>query len=208
MSTKEVFDLTNAIKLEIVGDAAEPLPAGPRRAIAAAREDRRERHRRHSRIQGQVRRRPAMSASPTCPPSPPVPASSRWREVLAIVAGRGRHHRRHRAAAAHLQGAAIRLAASRARSACALITDFPLIAPHLGYTLVELFSRLRHRRHRRPGAGGGDHPIPVRREDRDALHPAAGHDADAGAGAAADPALRLRLHAAHHRGGACRRARW
>ena len=30
--------------------------------------------------------------------------------------------------------------------ATALVTEFPLIAPHLGYTLVELVVRLRHRR--------------------------------------------------------------
>ena len=54
--------------------------------------------------------------------------------------GRGRHHRRHANVADRVQGAAIRLAASRPRSAMALVTDFPLIAPHLGYTLVELFS--------------------------------------------------------------------
>ena len=84
----------------------------------------------------------------------------------------------------------------------ALVTDFHFIAaaprPHAGRAL----RRLRHRRHRRADPGRGDHPVPVRGEDHHALHPAAGDDADAGAGAAADPAFRLRLHAADHRRGA------
>ena len=92
------------------------------------------------------------------------------------------------------------------RDRVALVTDFPLILPHLGYTLVELFSGFAI------GALVGlvlaavITQFPFAEKIVDALHPAAGHHADAGAGAAADPALRLRLHAAHHRGGARRRA--
>ena len=66
--------------------------------------------------------------------------------------------------------------------------------------------RLRDRRLDRLRPRRGDHPVPLRREGGHALHPAPRHHADAGAGAAAHPQLRLRQRAAHHRGGARQRA--
>ena len=77
MATREVFDLTNAIKLDIVGDAEEPLPAGRRR---------RRRSRRNEDSMNDTDAIPefkaspaarAKSASPTCRPLPRAPASSR-----------------------------------------------------------------------------------------------------------------------------------
>ena len=52
--------------------------------------------------------------------------------------------------------------------------------------------RLRDRRGDRDRAGGGDHPVPLRRKDHHALHPAPGHHADDRARAAADAEARLR----------------
>ena len=77
-----------------------------------------------------------------------------------------------------------------------------LFWPHMQITLIELLERLCHRRQHRARPGRGDHPVPVDGEDHHPLHPAPGDDADDRAGAAADPGLRLRHDAAHHRGGA------
>ncbi len=137
--------------------------------------------------------------------------------LSALTAGRGHRHARPRCWRSSPWSRWSSSAASSSRSgtsrcrhyimpppspiAVALVTDFHLILPHLGHTLVAAGRRLRHRGHDRPGARRRDHPVPLRREDHRPLHPDPRHHADAGAGAAADPPLRLRLRAPDHRGG-------
>ena len=116
MSTKEVFDLTNAIKLEIVGDAAEPLPAA-RRA--------------HRRCEP---REDNLSDTDAIPEFKAKPGGGRRRRHHQHVRphlrpghqvdGRGagdrprrrHHHRRHRAAAQYLRRCRNTCCPSRARS--------------------------------------------------------------------------------------------
>ena len=61
------------------------------------------------------------------------------RDFLRIILVCDRHRRRDANVADRLQGASIRFSAPD-RDREGAVTDFPLIAPHLGYTLVELFS--------------------------------------------------------------------
>ena len=101
-------------------------------------------------------------------------------------AGGGDHHRRGGAPAALVQGAALHHADAepdRDGAGHRLPADRAAHRLHAGRAGL----RLRDRRLGRLRAGGGGHPVPVRREDHRALHPAARHHADAGAGAAADP---------------------
>ena len=62
--------------------------------------------------------------------------------------GRGRHHRRHRAAAALSSPCRNTSCRTPSEIAVALVTDFPLIAPHLGLHAGRAVRRLRHRRRR------------------------------------------------------------
>ena len=118
---------------------------------------------------------------------------------------RGHDRRRRGTAPARLRSASLRHAAAQ-RDRDGARDRFPFhLAPPARYP-GRAAGRLRHRRLDGPAAGGRDHAIPLRREDRRALHPDAGDHADAGAGAAADLALRLRLRAADHRRGSGVRA--
>ena len=123
-------------------------------------------------------------------------------------ARRGRHHRRRGdccCASSTCRNISCR---SRARSSWRCSPNGPTSGRICLIDALRTARRLRDRRLDRLRDGGGHHAVSLRREGRHALHSAAGDDADAGAGAAADPALRLRQRAAHHRGGAGVAARW
>ena len=142
MATKEVFDLTNAIKLDIVGE---------QKSMAARRRARSRRRRSRSRRWTSTDAIPEFNKAKSAGGAASIGVAN----MSALTVGGPASSRCARCSPSSSSRSSSSAAPSflltcfevpqyilptPSQIAPALVTDFPLIPPHLGHTLVELFS--------------------------------------------------------------------